>query len=137
MSAPNPASVTVRKGKNNCENAILTALGLKEKCRPSSYDAAAPTYKALWAHKFERDPVCDDGGVPVSNVGERSSMDKHWGALQKRGLREYSCQPASGWNHTARGTEFSCNLKENFLERKDKATALLFWYCSSHNCENN
>lgn len=71
-------------------------------------EAQELTYEALRANELERNPVRDDGGVPMCNVGKRPGMDKHWCALWKPGHREqmptrlHSSQRARNW----KGLEF-------------------------------
>lgn len=92
------------KDKSNCKNATPTPLMLKEKWSITAF-AKVLAYKSFGTDKLECNPVCDDGGIPVCNVGKRPSVNKYWSALWKSRHRERRCQPCFKGDHLLKGNQ--------------------------------
>ena len=92
------------KDKSNCKNATPTPLMLKEKWSITDF-AKVLAYKPFGTDKLECNPICNDGGIPMCDVGKRPSMNKHWRALQKARHREQSCQSCFRRDHSVKGNQ--------------------------------
>ena len=92
------------KDKSNCKNATPTPLMLKEKWSITDF-AKVLAYKPFGTDKLECNPICNDGGIPMCDVGKRPSVNKHWRALQKARHREQSCQSCFRRDHSVNGNQ--------------------------------
>lgn len=117
MSAPNPASVTrvgnkkkfmkdfwVQKSYSDYINLkLLPREKKKRRPKPVMIKKADPskttskrkyptlhtlTNKTIFTHKLQCYFVCQHRGIPMCNIGKRSSMNKHWCSLEGGCRRE-------------------------------------------------
>lgn len=100
---------------------------LKEKHSLFPDFAKILAYKPFGANKLECNPVCNDGGIPMRDVGKWSRVNKHWSALWKSRHQERSCPSWFKRNYTVNRWKWAGVQKKTTSQRGNTKPPLLYF----------